>query len=291
MTEDRDNPRLDEHGVDWMYGSDTYGAAATERQAAFATDWLEEQSQHPFIRETGARALRALDLQPGAHVLEVGCGTGVFLPALAAAVGPRGRIVGVDHAPALLSRARQRIAAHELTTPIDLIEGDAHALPFATGTFDAAHCERVLMHLENPGVAIREMVRVVKPGGRVVAAEIAARLAGINHPDHEMAEWLSRLQASAVRNGWIGLELRREFGEAGLVETKAEAVMDVEDVLDADEAAELRRLARSLPDDQDRARAITVAGDLVDHSSRGMHTGYAVMFIARGTVPRADEAG
>jgi SAM-dependent methyltransferase len=269
----------------WAYGSQAYAASTSQAETAFASTWLEQQALHPFIRETGQRALRALALPPGASVLEVGCGTGVFLPALAEAVGPEGRLVGIDHSQAFLDEAGARLARLGLTTRVELIRGDAHELPFEDAAFDAVHCERVLMHLEDPDRAIREMVRVAKPGAVVVAAEIYAQGAETNHPDHALERRLGAILSSGMRNGWMGLELRHRFGRAGLTDTRAEAVIDVEDVLDPDEGVELRNVAEQLPVAAERARAIALADDLVDMSARGMHCAYALMFIVRGTVP------
>ena len=274
----------------WIYGSDTYGAATTDAQTTFAVDWLEQQALHPFIRETGQRALRLLGLQPGASVLEVGCGTGVFLPALATAVGPSGRIVGLDHSSPLLDEARARVERLGLADQIELVQGDAQALPFEDGQFDAAHCERVLMHLEDPSRAIREMARVVRQGGRVVAAEIAARNAGIIHPDHELERRLGAMLVSGIRHGWMGVELRQRFGDAGLVETRGEAVTDFEDAFDPDEGEEYRKVASEFPNADDRGRAIAMVDEMLELSARGLHCGYATMFIVRGSVPERDSA-
>ena len=146
------------------------------------------------------------------------------------------------------------------------------------------------MHLEDPNRAIREMVRVVRPGGRVVAAEISARNAGVNHPDHEMEQRLGAILVSGIRNGWMGVELRYRFGESGLVETRGEAVTDFESVFDPDEAEDFKKLAGELPTADERARATAMVDEMLDLSARGMHCGYATMFIVRGTVPGGDPA-
>ena len=80
---------------------------------------------------------------------------------------------------------------------------------YADASFDAAHCERVLLHLDDPTTALREMPRVVRPGGTVVAAEPDSACFDIGHPDHEVIELLIGQANSHRRNPRIGLELNR----------------------------------------------------------------------------------
>jgi ubiquinone/menaquinone biosynthesis C-methylase UbiE len=133
---------------------------------ARASAFLRRVAATPTLRAIAERSLALLDLQPGERVLDVGCGTGVFLPLLADAVGPAGQVTGIDHGAPFVEEARQRVAA---LTSVRVDAGDAYALPYASNAFDAVHCERLLMHLDVPAAALREMQRVVRPSGRVVA--------------------------------------------------------------------------------------------------------------------------
>ncbi|MDQ2651632.1 MAG: methyltransferase domain-containing protein, partial [Chloroflexota bacterium] len=144
---------------------------------------LEEQAADPFLQRIAAQALALLDLAPGERVLELGCGTGVFLPALAAAVGPNGQVVGIDHNQGFLEEARQRVETAGASTLVTLEAADAERLPYPAASFDAVHVERVLMHLEDPDAALREVCRVLKPGGRFVAAEPDSAGVRTDHPD------------------------------------------------------------------------------------------------------------
>lgn len=280
------SPELDPDGAHALFGSGAYDTETSPAVEAAARAWLEQQAAHPFIREVGERSAEALDLRDGQRVLDVGCGTGVFLPVIAAAVGRDGRVVGLDHSEAFLREARIRIADQGLEAVVSLVSGDAHRLPFDDDSFDAAHTERVLMHLDDPDAAIRELRRVVRPGGRVVSAEIHARGAAVDHPDHEMIERLS-MAATQMRNPWMGLELRRRFVLAGLEDVRVRAVVDVEDVLDPEEAIEFRAIAKGLGEagDVDRVAAEAAVDTMVEASERGMHCGYALMFVAVGRVP------
>lgn len=118
------------------------------------------------IRE---RCIAALGLQPGEAVLDVGCGTGLSLPALVAAVGPHGRVVGIDQSPEMLAQARARVAAAGWTQ-VGLIEGPAQALP-AQARFDA-----LLFHYTHDilqsDAALDRLLACARPGARVAVAGV-----------------------------------------------------------------------------------------------------------------------
>ena len=108
------------------------------------------------------RALaREARLSPGGRVVDVCAGTGQVLAEVARRVGPRGMAVGVDFSPAMLRRARGR-----------RVLGDALALPFPGGAFDAAVSAFALRDVSDQRAMLREMVRVTRPGGRVGILEI-----------------------------------------------------------------------------------------------------------------------
>lgn len=115
--------------------------------------------------------LAALDLAGVRTLLDVGSGLGQMTRALARALGPGARVVGVEREARQRDEAvRQACAAHEA----DLVEfraGDALRLPLGAaerGTFDLAHARFVLEHVPDPQAVVREMVAAVRPGGRIV---------------------------------------------------------------------------------------------------------------------------
>jgi SAM-dependent methyltransferase len=106
-------------------------------------------------------------LPRGARVLEVGCGTGAVTRVLAAWPGVS-EAVGIDPSPVFLAKARE--LARTLTT-IVFEEADGRSLPFGAATFDAVVFHTTLCHVPDPGVALQEAARVLRPAGRLAVFE------------------------------------------------------------------------------------------------------------------------
>jgi ubiquinone/menaquinone biosynthesis C-methylase UbiE len=107
----------------------------------------------------------AAALSPGERVLDVACGTGVVTRLAAERVGDTGRVAGSDINPAMLEVARSAAPAGN---PIEWHEADAESLPHAEESFDAVLCQMGLQFVANKLAALREMRRVLVPGGRAV---------------------------------------------------------------------------------------------------------------------------
>jgi SAM-dependent methyltransferase len=269
------------------FSSQAYSATAEAAALQATVDWLEAQSLHPFLRDVATRSLARMALRPGESVLDAGCGTGVFLPGLAGIVGAEGRVVGLDHSVAFLEEARKRLAGASLSERVELVEGDVHHLPFADGTFDAVHCERVLMHVEDPALAIREMARVLRPGGRVLIAEVNAASARMAHPDHEAERLISAGLVSGIRNPTMGIDLRGLLVGSGFLDVGGEVVGYFEEELDQDEAEEWSTIARGLAERGvlDASRAEAAVSALEDLRATGRHCGVALIFVVSGRAP------
>ena len=102
-------------------------------------------------------------LEPGMSLLDCGCGPGAITFGLAEAVAP-GRVVGVDIEPTMVEQAT-RLAADSGIKNVEFTEGDIYDLPFEDGEFDIVFSHSVTEHLSDPVRALRELRRVVKPGG------------------------------------------------------------------------------------------------------------------------------
>ncbi|MFI5618853.1 class I SAM-dependent methyltransferase [Streptomyces sp. NPDC051567] len=108
-------------------------------------------------------AVAGLGLRSGDRVLDAGCGTGRALAPLRAAVGPSGTVLGADLTPQMLAAARRAGRAAEGA----LLLADVARLPLRDGSLDAVFTAGLVTHLPSPGPNLRELARVVRPGGRL----------------------------------------------------------------------------------------------------------------------------
>jgi SAM-dependent methyltransferase len=128
-------------------------------------------------------AVAELGLLAGQSALDVGCGTGRALPALRAAVGPRGRVVGTDLTPQMLRTARRR--GHDRCAT--LVEADAQRLPVRSGTVDVLFAAGLIQHLHDPAAGLREFARVCRPGARLALFHPIGRAALAARRGYELA--------------------------------------------------------------------------------------------------------
>lgn len=143
-----------------------YPGASPEAEAAYLSAFVERGG--PAAQRYKTFSYDLLQLAPGMQVLDVGCGIGVDLPALAERVGEEGLVVGIDQNPLLLQTAQQ---AQEKRNNVRVSLGKAEQLPFAHRSFDGVRADRMLQYLAEPTVALTEMWRVLRPEGIVTLIE------------------------------------------------------------------------------------------------------------------------
>ena len=127
------------------------------------------EAPHPLI--TRARLREALGPRPGERVLEVGPGTGYYTLDVADWIGPGGRLDIFDLQQEMLDHTMRRARERGLGNLVPR-QGDARRLPYDDGTFDAAYLTTVLGEIPDQDAALRELARVLKPGGRLVVGEL-----------------------------------------------------------------------------------------------------------------------
>ncbi len=178
--------------------------------------FLDTSAASEASRAAKRRTFEALALPRGGSVLDVGCGTGADVLALAHLLGEGGRAVGVDASEAMVAEARRRASAAR--SPADFRVGDAHALDFPDASFHGCRADRVFQYLEDPRRALGEMARVARPGGRVVVLDTDWDTFLVDASDARVSRVVLGALAGSIRNGSIGRRLPALFRDAGLVE-------------------------------------------------------------------------
>ncbi|WP_194922435.1 methyltransferase domain-containing protein [Catenulispora pinisilvae] len=187
-----------------MTNSVTSSAPASYLDAVAATDAARSYKRY---------LLTALAVEPGHQVLDVGCGPGTDLAALADAAGPTGAVFGIDQDPQMVATAQERMADRPT---VDVRHADAHQLPFQTHSIDRARADRVLMHVADPAAVLGEIHRVLRPGSLLTLAEPDWDTLAIDHPDLAVSRAFTSYVAERLhRVRAIGRQLPRLAAHAG----------------------------------------------------------------------------
>lgn len=186
-------------------------------------DYLRTVSALDSVQVVKHKTIQLMGAHPGDSVLDVGCGAGDEVIALARVVGESGRAVGLDMSETMVSEGRRRAA--QAGVRAEFKAGDAQALPFEDRSFHAARIERTLQHLADPDRALRELRRVCRPGGQVVALDPDWTGLAIDSEDEEMTRIVTHAHASHVAHGQMGRELWRRLGNAGFEDLVVDAVI------------------------------------------------------------------
>lgn len=168
--------------------------------AQVAGEWDEIRSGY-FTEHMRDAAIAKANLTPGAIVADIGTGTGF----VAAGLAPKaGKVYGFDASAAMLEVARRNLVAFP---NVELHEAPGDHLPLADAVLDGVFANMYLHHAPEPPAAIKEMVRVLKPGGRLCITDLDTH-------DHT---W----QREQMADLWLGFErddIQKWFADAGLIE-------------------------------------------------------------------------
>jgi len=212
MSHDTTAPARDAADV-YALGADTGETARLRRQS---------EELLPEARALLAR-LGELGLRSGQTALDLGCGPRGVLDLLADAVGPGGRVVGLDADPAHVAAARQYASSQGLAS-VEVLAGDARHTGLPAASFDLVHTRTLLVTIPEPADVVAEMVRLAKPGGLVASQEADAELSICYPPLPEWDRLLALFRASFPRAGAdlrLGRRLPELFREAGLTDVGA----------------------------------------------------------------------
>ena len=177
---------------------------------------LDEQASLPAIQRLRATTAELLRPRLGDRLLDAGCGTGDVVRALAGLVGAHGTVVGIEPSATMLDEARRRTG--ESSHNVEFRSGDIARLDFDDATFDGVTCERVFQHLDTPDAALAELVRVIRPGGRIVVIDTDWGMHAIHGADPQLTSRVVQCWAANAANGWSGRRLPGLFVHAGLPE-------------------------------------------------------------------------
>jgi ubiquinone/menaquinone biosynthesis C-methylase UbiE len=224
-------------------------------------------------QEANLRQLLAYDLlevRAGQRLLDVGCGLGDDVRALAALVGASGMVVGLDNSERLLEVARSRSA--EIEHAGAFVHGDMHHLPFDDAAFDGCRCERVLLHSAAPAQVVGEMLRVVRPGGRIVVTEPDLDTLIFHATQQAVVRRVTHWHSDRVRSGTVGHQLPEIFQRHGL--------QDVRIVPTVAHTSQLSTYPRTLLRQAQEAEAML--SDWQRRAEQGRYLEFGVFFTVAG---------
>lgn len=148
------------------------------------------------------RVIERSGIQPGMTVMELGCGSGAFIPSVARLVGEKGKVYGLDIQPAMLRQVKRKLARPENKdiTNVELKQASAYKLPLPDASLDLVYMVTAFPEIPDRGRALREIKRVLKPGGILADTEL------LPDPDYP---WRSTVIELAQKEGFI---LEASFG-------------------------------------------------------------------------------
>lgn len=228
----------------------------TYQAKPFASDPIHfaEDSLKLLVKLSGVQAVD--------EVLDVGCGTGIVSCALARVAR---HVTGIDLVPAMLEEAR-KLQAREALENVRWELGDVASLPFADNSFDAVVTRYSFHHFGEPARVMEEMVRVCRPGGRVVVADVTPdpakrqffdQMEKLRDASHQSALTLDELKQCGMQAG-----LRFERSDFYDLDTAVESLLAASHSA-ASEQAQFRQLLRAdLPTDRIGVKVYTEDGEL-----------------------------
>jgi SAM-dependent methyltransferase len=185
-----------------------------------------ERQAHELAHDSGG-LFDQVGVREGWRVIEIGCGPQGCLGLLAERVGAKGRVVGIERSAEQVERARQFVAGRHLAN-VEVIHADAKGTGLPAQSFDLATARLVLVNVPEPELLVREMVRLIRPGGVVALHEPDSTTQRCDPPLPAQARLLQILNTYAEMNGIdraIGPKVPRLLRDVGLVDIHVNALV------------------------------------------------------------------
>ena len=183
----------------------------------YPQEWIETLPAGAVASMAGTgNPLTLGEIRPGERVVDCGSGAGADALIAARIVGPTGRVIGIDMTPEMLAKARVSASEAGLTN-VEFREGILEALPVETGWADIVISNGVLNLVPDKAAALAGMYRVLRPGGRLQAADIV-----LERPVSESSKQDVSLWTGCIAGGLLADELRELFAAAGFTRMEVE---------------------------------------------------------------------
>lgn len=194
---------------------------ADNSDTGYLIKFLEDVHNCETVRDGFKQQLEWLNIQPGDHILDIGCGIGDQAYAMAQLAGATGSVTGTDVSHAMVEMAKGR---HQSSgTNLDFLVAPADAQPLDDATFDHIRTERVLMYIQNIDAVFMEYQRLLKPGGRLLVYDVDWDALVIAHPDTALTRKIVEFISDKFPAGRIGSNLPGYFNRFGFNDIKVKA--------------------------------------------------------------------
>lgn len=187
-----------------------------EKDSAFYIQYLDTIRSLGDTQIYKQESFQKLGLKKGDAVLDIGCGVGHDAECLAKIVGTEGKVAGIDPSAQLLAEASKRATAKKIS--IEYQQADVYAIPYEDASFAACRADRVFLYLANPGLAIKEMCRVLKPNGILYVRDpdMDTYLIHVPELNKNSSRAFVRFFSDSFANGVVGRQLKSLLHQAGI---------------------------------------------------------------------------
>lgn len=189
-------------------------------QQDFLIQFLEDMAATPVVKESLELQMNLLDIKPGDHLLDVGCGIGIQAKEMAKRVTSTGKVIGTDISTTMIEVAKTK--NYNTGLPLEFLNAEASHQPFPDHSFNGIRTERVLLYIPDSPKVLKEFKRLLKPGGKVVIFEFFWDGALIPHPDKELTRKIIHYVADSFPNGDIGKNIYYQLRNSGFNKVEIE---------------------------------------------------------------------